>query len=200
MVTRSVLAPLPRSNLMASPRTLSCALSGAFGSRPPSEKRARIGTSLAKCAAFDNLGASAEGVNFPVRHMPLVWAARSPGCLPNRPFKASTRSVGVDCWAMPATVLAHKPNATTAPSAPNLPDMLLISRFSVALLIMCDFAYADHCRDPSIQGPADQWPYLSDVLTRFCPVKVGCVGRQNDNATRRKGLNVVAVELISEAD
>src|SRR4029079_8689851 len=127
MVTISVVAPSPRSNLTAKPLTLSGALSGAWGSPPPNEKRAMTGTGLAKCGAFDSFGASAEGVNCPVTQKPLVCAARSPACLPNTPFKASTRSVGVGCWAMLAAVLPHTPSATIAPRTPNLLLTLLIS-------------------------------------------------------------------------
>ena len=42
--------------------------------------------------------------------------------------------------------------------------------------------------------------YLRDVLTGFGPVEVRRVSRQNDDAARRIGLYLVAVELIAEAD
>src|SRR5882724_1042201 len=42
--------------------------------------------------------------------------------------------------------------------------------------------------------------YLGDVLTGFCPVEVGRVAGQNDNATGRVRLHLIAVELIAQAD
>src|SRR2546422_9111960 len=42
--------------------------------------------------------------------------------------------------------------------------------------------------------------YLGDVLTGFCPVEVGRIAGQNDDATDRIRLHLVAVELIAQAD
>jgi hypothetical protein len=42
--------------------------------------------------------------------------------------------------------------------------------------------------------------YLRDVFARFGPVKMGCVPGQNDYGTRRIGLQLVGVELFSQAD
>src|SRR5213594_2096404 len=42
--------------------------------------------------------------------------------------------------------------------------------------------------------------YLGDVLTGFCPVEVGRIAGQNDDATGRISLHLVAVELIAQAD
>src|SRR2546425_13036905 len=42
--------------------------------------------------------------------------------------------------------------------------------------------------------------YLGDVLTGFCPVEVGRIAGQNDNATGRIRLHLIAVELIAQAD
>src|SRR5256712_11183866 len=42
--------------------------------------------------------------------------------------------------------------------------------------------------------------YLGDVLTGFCPVEVGRIAGQNDDAPGRIRLHLVAVELIAQAD
>src|SRR5437899_6703530 len=42
--------------------------------------------------------------------------------------------------------------------------------------------------------------YLGDVLTGFCPVEVGRIAGQNDGATDRICLDLVAVELIAQTD
>src|SRR6266853_1133319 len=42
--------------------------------------------------------------------------------------------------------------------------------------------------------------YLGDVLTGFCPVEVGRIAGQNDHATGRIRLHLVAVEPIAQAD
>src|SRR5207253_10293468 len=42
--------------------------------------------------------------------------------------------------------------------------------------------------------------YLGDVLTGFGPVEVGRIARQNDDATGRIRLHLIAVELIAQAD
>ena len=42
--------------------------------------------------------------------------------------------------------------------------------------------------------------YLGDVLTGFCPVEVGRVSGQNDDATGRIRFHLIAVELIAQAD
>jgi hypothetical protein len=42
--------------------------------------------------------------------------------------------------------------------------------------------------------------YLRDVLAGSRPVEMGSVAGQHDHASRRKSLNLVAVELIAEAD
>src|SRR5437762_2662897 len=42
--------------------------------------------------------------------------------------------------------------------------------------------------------------YLGDVLTGFCPVEVGCIAGQNDDATGRICFHPIAVELITQAD
>src|SRR2546425_12719621 len=42
--------------------------------------------------------------------------------------------------------------------------------------------------------------YLGDVLTGFCPVEVGPIAGQNDHATGRKRLHLVAVEPIPQAE
>ena len=42
--------------------------------------------------------------------------------------------------------------------------------------------------------------YLGDVLTGFCPVEVGRITGQNDDATGGIRLHLVAVELIAQAD
>src|SRR2546422_2153646 len=42
--------------------------------------------------------------------------------------------------------------------------------------------------------------YLGDVLTGFRPVEVGRIAGQNDDATGRIRLHLVAVELIAQAD
>ena len=42
--------------------------------------------------------------------------------------------------------------------------------------------------------------YLGDVLTGLCPVKVGRITGQNDNATGRIRLHLVGVELITQTD
>ena len=41
---------------------------------------------------------------------------------------------------------------------------------------------------------------LGDVVTGFCPMKVRRVTRENNDAAGRIGLQVVAVELIAEAN
>src|SRR6266480_7461818 len=42
--------------------------------------------------------------------------------------------------------------------------------------------------------------YLGDVFTGLCPVEVGRIAGQNDDATGRIRLHLVAVELIAQAD
>ena len=42
--------------------------------------------------------------------------------------------------------------------------------------------------------------YLGDVLTRLCPVEMGRVARQYDDATGRISLYLIAVELVAETD
>src|SRR5208282_6538475 len=42
--------------------------------------------------------------------------------------------------------------------------------------------------------------YLSDVFAGLCPVKVGGIARQNDDAARRIRVHHIAVELIAQAD
>ena len=42
--------------------------------------------------------------------------------------------------------------------------------------------------------------YLGDVLTGLCPVEVGRIARQNNDATGRIRLHLIAVELIAQAD
>src|SRR5208282_646291 len=42
--------------------------------------------------------------------------------------------------------------------------------------------------------------YLGDVLTGLCPVEVIRIAWQNDDATRRIRLHLVAVELIAQAN
>src|SRR5438132_11542149 len=42
--------------------------------------------------------------------------------------------------------------------------------------------------------------YLGDVLTGFCPVEVGRIAGQNDDATGRICFHLIAVELITQAD
>ena len=40
----------------------------------------------------------------------------------------------------------------------------------------------------------------SDVLTRLCPVEMGCITGQNDDATWRIRLHFITVELVTQAD
>src|SRR2546425_6259049 len=42
--------------------------------------------------------------------------------------------------------------------------------------------------------------YLGDVLTGFCPVEVGRIAGEDDDATGPVRLHLVAVELIAQAD
>ena len=42
--------------------------------------------------------------------------------------------------------------------------------------------------------------YLGDVLTRLCPVEMGCITGQNDDATWRIRLHFITVELVTQAD
>jgi hypothetical protein len=42
--------------------------------------------------------------------------------------------------------------------------------------------------------------YLSDILTRLCPMEMGSIAGQDDNATGRISLNLIITELIAEAD
>jgi len=42
--------------------------------------------------------------------------------------------------------------------------------------------------------------YLGDLLTRLCPVEMGRVAGQNDDATGRISLHLIAVELVAETD
>ena len=55
-------------------------------------------------------------------------------------------------------------------------------------------------QDPGIRGPMTNGRYLGDVLTGLCPVEVGRIAGQNDNATGRIRLHLIAVELIAQAD
>jgi hypothetical protein len=42
--------------------------------------------------------------------------------------------------------------------------------------------------------------YLGDILTGSCPVEVGRIAGQDDNAARRIRGQLLAVELIAQAD
>ena len=42
--------------------------------------------------------------------------------------------------------------------------------------------------------------YLCDVLAGFCPVEMRSIAGQHNHASRWKGLDLVALELIAEAD
>ena len=42
--------------------------------------------------------------------------------------------------------------------------------------------------------------YLGDVLTRLCPVEMGRIARQYDDATGRISLYLIAVERVAETD
>ena len=41
---------------------------------------------------------------------------------------------------------------------------------------------------------------LRDVFTRFRPVEMGCIARQNDNASGRIRLEFIGIELITQTD
>ena len=42
--------------------------------------------------------------------------------------------------------------------------------------------------------------YLGDIFSGLCPVEMGCVARQNDNAAWRVRRQFIAIKLIAETD
>ena len=82
----------------------------------------------------------------------------------------------------------------------RIPLLSALRPVTTMIVLHWRFTCGDRRRAPSIRGPADQWPYLDDVLTGLCPVEVGRIAGQNDNGPGRIRLHFIAVELIAQAD